>query len=55
MRECGLDAQIPAMCHLDYAMNAAAGETDFIREYTLVSGGPYCDCGYRKKAGKNHG
>jgi hypothetical protein len=55
MHECGLDAQIPAMCHLDYAMNAAAGETDFVREYTLASGGPYCDCGYRKKAGENHG
>ena len=27
-----------------------AGETaDFVRQYTLASGGPYCDCGYRKK------
>jgi hypothetical protein len=49
MREYGLGEQIPAMCQLDYAMNAAAGETDFARAYTLASGGPYCDCGYRKK------
>lgn len=29
---------------------AEAGETaDFVREYTLASGGPYCDCGYRRK------
>ena len=25
------------------------GTTNFVREYTLVSGGPYCDCGYKKK------
>ena len=23
--------------------------TDFVRQYTLASGGPYCDCGYKKK------
>ena len=29
---------------------AEAGEaSDFVREYTLASGGPYCDCGYHKK------
>lgn len=29
------------------------GDTDeicrFVRQYTLASGGPYCDCGYKKK------
>jgi hypothetical protein len=49
MRELGLEAQIPAMCHLDYAMNRAGESSDFVREYTLASGGPYCDCGYKKK------
>jgi hypothetical protein len=49
MRELGLEAQIPAMCHLDYAMNAAGESSTFTRRYTLASGGPYCDCGYRKK------
>ena len=24
--------------------------TDFVRQYTLASGGPYCDCGYKKKS-----
>lgn len=23
--------------------------TDFTREYTLASGGPYCDCHYKKR------
>lgn len=27
----------------------SSGVTDFVREYTLASGGPYCDCGYKKK------
>jgi hypothetical protein len=49
MRELGLESQIPAMCHLDYAMNRAGESSDFVREYTLASGGPYCDCGYKKK------
>ena len=22
---------------------------DFVREFTLASGGPYCDCGYKKR------
>ena len=35
------------LCHLDYTMAEAGGATDFVREYTLASGGPYC--GYRKK------
>jgi hypothetical protein len=49
MAELGLFDLVPAMCHLDYAMNEAAGNSKFAREYTLASGGPYCDCGYRKK------
>ena len=49
MKEMGLYDLTPALCHLDYTM-AEAGETcDFVREYTLASGGPYCDCGYKKK------
>ena len=49
MQELGLYDLTPALCHLDYAMSEAGGVTDFVREYTLASGGPYCDCGYRKK------
>ena len=49
MSELGLSEQIPAMCRLDYAMSEAGRATEFIREYTLASGGPYCDCGYKKK------
>ena len=49
MKELGLYELTPAMCHLDYAMSEAGGVTDFVREYTLASGGPYCDCGYKKK------
>ena len=30
-------------------MSVAGGATDFVRQYTLASGGPYCDCGYKKK------
>ena len=30
-------------------MSEAGGASDFVREYTLPSGGPYCDCGYHKK------
>ena len=40
---------MPALCRLDYTMNEAGGVTDFVRQYTLASGGPYCDCGYKKK------
>ena len=31
-------------------MSELGGASDFVREYTLASGGPYCDCGYKKKA-----
>ena len=49
MKELGLFDFVPAMCRLDYTMSEAGGAADFVREYTLASGGPYCDCGYRKK------
>ena len=39
----------PALCHLDYTMNEVGGANEFVREHTLASGGPYCDCGYKKK------
>lgn len=49
MGELGLSAYIPAMCRLDYTMSELGGADIFVREYTLASGGPYCDCGYKKK------
>ena len=49
MKKLGLYDLTPAMCHLDYTMSEAGGATDFVRKYTLASGGPYCDCGYKKK------
>lgn len=52
MKEYGLYDLVPAMCHLDYTMSELGGTTDFVRDYTLASGGPYCDCGYRKKGEK---
>lgn len=51
MRELGLYDLVPAMCRLDYTMSEAGGASDFVREYTLASDGPYCDCGYKKKRG----
>ena len=50
MKELGLYDLVPAMCHLDYTMAEAGGACDFVRKYTLASGGPYCDCGYKKKS-----
>lgn len=52
MREEGLFDLVPAMCRLDYTMSDAGEKTDFVRRYTLASGGPYCDCGYKKKGEK---
>ena len=53
MKKLDLYDLTPALCHLDYEMSEAGGTTHFVREYTLASGGPYCDCGYKKKdAGK---
>ncbi len=49
MKQLGLEKAIPAMCRLDYTMAEASGVCDFIRDHTLASGGPYCDCGYKKK------
>ncbi|MCR5523604.1 MAG: L-2-amino-thiazoline-4-carboxylic acid hydrolase [Clostridia bacterium] len=53
MKELGLYDLVPAMCRLDYTMTDAGGTAEFVREYTLASDGPYCDCGYIKK--KNRG
>ena len=47
-KKLGLYDLTPAMCHLDYAMSNAGGTADFVRRYTLASGGPCCDCGYKK-------
>ena len=49
MKKLGLYDLTPALCRLDYTMSEAGGATDFVRQYTLASGGPYCDCGYKKK------
>ncbi len=49
MNELGLFDLVPAMCALDYTMSEAGGVSDFVRESTLAGGGPYCDCGYKKK------
>ncbi len=49
MQELGLYDLVPAMCRLDYTMSEASGASNFVREYTLASGGPYCDCGYKKR------
>ncbi len=49
MKEYGYYDLVPAMCHLDYTMSGLGGATNFVREYTLASGGPYCDCGYKKR------
>ncbi len=49
LKELGLEEAVPGMCKLDYTMAEAGGVTDFVREYTLAKGGPYCDCGYRRK------
>ena len=51
MKKYGLYDLAPALCRLDYTMSDAGGGTDFVREYTLASGGPYCDCGYHKRQG----
>ena len=49
MRELGIFEIVPAMCSMDYTMAEAGKASDFVRQYTLASGGPYCDCGYKKK------
>ena len=52
MKELGISELVPAMCRLDYTMSEAGGASEFVRQYTLASGGPYCDCGYKKKGRK---
>ena len=49
MKELALFEYVPAMCRLDYAMSEAGGASRFVRRFTLASGGPYCDCGYKRK------
>ena len=49
MKDLELYDLTPALCHLDYTMSEAGGVTDFVRQYTLASGGPYCDCRYKRK------
>lgn len=48
MQELGSYDLTPALCHPDYTMSETGGATNFVRAYTLASGGPYCDCGYKK-------
>ena len=50
LRELGIKEITPAMCRLDYTMSEAGGASVFVREYTLATGGPYCDCGYKKRS-----
>jgi len=49
MKKLDLYDLVPAMCQLDYTMSEAGDASEFVRKYTLASGGPYCDCGYKKK------
>ena len=49
-KKLGLYDLTPALCHLDYTMGEAGGAAQFVRQYTLATGGPYCDCGYVKKS-----
>lgn len=49
LKEEGLFEFASAMCKLDYTMADAGGVSDFKREYTIATGGAYCDCGYYKK------
>lgn len=52
MKELGIEEIVGALCHLDYAMSETFGTTEFVRRHTLASGGPYCDCGYKKNVGQ---
>ena len=47
MKKLGLYDLTPALCHLDYTVAETGKTTDFVREYILASGGPYCNCGYK--------
>lgn len=48
LKSLGVEEITPAMCRYDYVM-AEKSNTVFTREYTLASGGPYCDCHYKKR------
>ena len=50
MQKLQLDDLTLALCHLDYTMSEAGGVTNFVRCYTLASGGPYCDCRYQRRS-----
>ncbi len=47
MKKLGLCDLTSALCHLDYTVAETGKTTDFVREYILASGGPYCNCGYK--------
>lgn len=49
MKELGIYDLTPVLCSLDYTMSDAGGAANFVRKYTLASGGPYCDCGYKRR------
>lgn len=49
MKELGLYDLTPSLCHLDYNISEGGETSNFIRKYTLASGGQYCDCGYKEK------
>lgn len=49
MKELGIYDLTPALCSLDCTMIEAGGAAKFVCKYTLASGGPYCDCGYKRK------
>jgi hypothetical protein len=48
MNDLGIPELTPAMCAYDYTM-AELKDMVFTREYTLASGGPVCDCHYKKR------
>ena len=50
MKKLGLYDLTPAMCRLDYTMSEAGGGSDFVRKFTLASGGPYCDCATKRSS-----
>ena len=53
MKELGTVRPDPLLCAIwTTPMSEAGGVTNFVRQYTLASGGPYCDCGYKKKKNK---
>ena len=45
----GLYDLVPSMCAPGLSDDQSRNESEFVRKYKLASGGPYCDCGYKKK------